>query len=434
MFDVLIKNATIITMQGIEHVLYNAWCGIEGKYITYLSENAPENTEAVRTINADGDILMPGLINCHAHTAMTVLRGFSDDCTLNDWLYNHIFPAEAKLDERAVSAGFSLGMAEMLSTGTVTFCDMYYYIDKLAHLADRAGMRCFISNGILSFDDDYEFEKDRAVIELKKLLQDDTLSDRVHVQASIHCERTSPTTAWDSAVSLAKEKGLAMHVHLSETAPDHDGCVKEYGITPAKRLSDHGVFDIPCVAAHCVHVTEDDMKLLAQKHVTAVHNPVSNLKLASGIADICKMRDLGVNVALGTDGASSNNTLDMFEDMKLAALLAKNKNGDPAAFTAYDALCLSTVNGAKALGLSDITGKIQCGYEADLILLDTNKLHRVPMHDPMSCVVYCLGGQDVYMTMVAGKILYENGVFHTLNPYDAVREVKEYVMPLISEK
>lgn len=431
MFDVLFKNATVITMTDEKEVLDGAFVGVVGEKIAYVSKETPEDTSARRTVDCRGDILMPGLVNCHAHTAMTLLRGFSDDSTLNDWLFNYIFPAESKFDLRAVEAGFKIGVAEMLSTGTTSFSDMYFYSDAMAAVADEIGIRACMSNGIIALSDDYEFEKDRAVTELLCMLQNKSFSNRIKPQVAIHCERTSSPDVWKKAVKLAKEYQLAIHVHLSETAVDHDSCVKEFSMTPARRLLEYGVFDVPVIAAHCVHVTEDDMKILAEKGVTAVHNPVSNLKLASGIADVCKMRDMGVNVALGTDGCSSNNTLDMFEDMKLSALLAKNIHGEPSAFTAYDALRLATVNGAKAQGNEGITGRIKENYAADMILINTHKLHRTPMYDAMSCAVYCLGGNDVYMTMVAGKVLYENGRFTTMDVEQAVRTATEYVMPLV---
>ena len=431
MFDILFKNATVITMCDENKVLYNAFCAVEGKKIVYISEKEPENACSKRVIDCRGDILMPGLINCHAHTAMTLLRGFSDDSTLNDWLFNHIFPAESKLDLKAVSAGFTLGAAEMLSTGTTTFCDMYFYSDETAKLADSFGMRACISNGVIALSNDYEFEEDRSVKELRTMLKDKSLSDRITPMASIHCERTSPPDVWEKAVKLAKENNLMMHIHLSETESDHMGCVNEYGITPAQRLEKYGVFDQKTTAAHCVHITEGDMELLARHGVSAVHNPVSNLKLASGIADICALREHGVNVALGTDGCSSNNTLDMFEDMKLAALLAKNKSRRPECFTAYDALKLATVNGAKAIGKENIIGKIKTGYEADLILIDTHNVRRTPMYDALSTAVYCLSGQDVYLTMVQGKVLYERGEFKTLDAENAIKTVNEYAVPMV---
>lgn len=431
MFDVLFKNAAIITMQGKDTVLKNAYCGVSGDVITYLGENAPADTSAHRTIDCKSNILMPGLINCHTHVAMTALRGISDDCTLNDWLFNHVFPAEGRMTEQIALSAFSLGMAEMLASGTTTFCDMYAYSDKAALLADKAGMRAFMSNGIIALSPDYSFEDDRSVKELRAMLADKTLSSRITPQVSIHCERTSPPEVWEKAVAIGHEYNLSMHIHLSEPYEDQENCVKEYGKTPARRLYEHGVFSLPTIAAHCVHITGDDMDLLAETGVTAVHNPVSNLKLASGIADIVRMRSHGMNVALGTDGCASNNTLDMFEEIKLAAMLAKTKTGDPSAFTAYDALCLATVNGAKALGASDRIGMIKEGMQADIILIDTHKPHRVPVYDPISSTVYCLGGSDVYLTMVAGHVLYENGAFATIDVERAMKETEQAVPVLL---
>lgn len=429
MFDILFKNATIITMDDAQKVLYNANCGVSGKKITYVGKNQP-SCGAKRTIDCKNNILMPGLINCHAHTAMTLLRGYCDDCSLNEWLFEHIFPAESRLDEKSVLSGFTLGVCEMLASGTTFFNDMYFYSDKAAKLADKIGIRGAFSNGVIALSDNYIFENDRAITELHSMLSE-SFSDRIAVQASIHCERTSPPHIWEKIVTLAKQYGLSLHIHLSETESDHNDCIKSYGMTPAQRLNQYGVFNVPTIAAHCVHLSQDDMRLLAQKQVTAVHNPVSNLKLASGIANIKQMLDMSVNVTLGTDGCSSNNTLDMFEDIKLAALLAKNKAGDSGAFSAYDALKLATVNGAKANGKENILGKICENFEADIILIDVHKLHRTPMHDPISTVVYCLGGNDVYMTLVQGKILYENGNFTTVDVNRAIETVNTHACKVI---
>ena len=430
MFDILFENATIITMTD-NGVIYNGCCAVEGHKIIYVGNKLPDCTDTKRVIDCKGNILMPGLINCHTHNAMTVLRGYSDDLSLNDWLFKHIFPAEAKLDYKSVEAGFTLGLAEMIASGTTAFCDMYFYSDKTAQIADKSGIRAVMSNSVIALSDDYDFDSDRAVTELYSMIENKALSDRIIPAAAIHCERTSPPWVWERESKIAKDYDLIMNIHLSETESDQNQCYEQYGKTPAEILNERGVFDTKTIAAHCVHLSESDMKLLADKGVTAVHNPVSNLKLASGVADVCKMIKFGVNVALGTDGCSSNNTLDMFEEMKAAALLAKNKSKAPENFTAPNAIELATVNGAKALGLENKTGKISPGLEADIILIDMSKLHRIPMYDAESSVVYCLGGGDVYMTMVQGKILYENGIFNTIDINSAIKTVKEYVMPIV---
>ncbi|HHT87314.1 MAG TPA: amidohydrolase [Clostridiales bacterium] len=429
MFDILFKNACIVTMNDSEPVIESGYLGVTGKKISYIGKAAP-NDKGKREIDCKGNILMPGLINAHTHTAMTLLRGVADDYTLNEWLFNHIFPIEAKLDSRATAIGFTLGVAEMLSYGVTSINDMYFFQNDIIRIAADIGIRGYFSNGIVALSPDYDFYKDRSIRETLEMLEYD-LPDRVKPQLSIHSERTSEPYVWDMAVEFAQKHNITMHIHLSETLSDHTECIKKHGKTPAEVLSEHGVFSVPTVAAHCVHVSESDMDIMAKYNVTAVHNPVSNLKLASGIADVVAMQRHGVNVALGTDGVCSNNSHDLFEEIKLSALLAKNKHSDPSLFTAYDALKLATVNGAKSQGNYGVTGQLIEGYEADIIMLDTQKVQNQPVHNPISSLVYTVTGKDCVLTMVQGKILYENGEFMTIDIEKALREMKEYALPLI---
>lgn len=431
MFDILFENATILTMDDLKPVLENGFLGITGKKITYLGEDKPDET-ANRVINCAGDVLMPGLVNAHAHTAMVILRGYADDLKLKEWLYDRVFPAEGRLDKRAACAGFKLGVAEMLSTGTTSFSDMYFFEADAARIASDTGIRARLCNAVLAPGDDFDFYSDRSILETLEMLSDNTLPhDRVRPQMGIHAEYTSSPDIWRQAVEFAKAHSLDMHVHLSETKREHDECIARHGITPARCFAENGVFDVPTIAAHCCHITDEDMGILAKYGVTAVHNPVSNLKLASGIADVPQMIKHGINVAIGTDGCCSNNTLDMFEDIKFAALLAKNLHGDPALMSAYDALKLATVNGARAQGFEGVTGQLKEGFDADLILISMDALSKRPVNDPVSGIVYCASGRDVYMTMVQGKLLYERGEFYTIDIEETLFEVEHYAAPLL---
>ncbi|NLB61046.1 MAG: amidohydrolase, partial [Clostridiales bacterium] len=423
------KNAVIVTMNDSEPVIDSGYLGVSGKKISYIGKECPKDS-AKREIDCKGNIIMPGLVNAHTHTAMTLLRGVADDYTLNDWLFNHILPIEAKLDSKATGIGFTLGVAEMLSFGVTSINDMYFFQNDIIKIAADIGIRGCFSNGIVAFSSDYDFYKDRSITDTLEMLEYD-LPDRVKPQLSIHSERTSEPFVWEKAVEFAHKHDLTMHIHLSETESDHIESIKKHGKTPAEVLQDHGVFSVPTVAAHCVHVSESDMDLMAKHKVTAVHNPVSNLKLASGIADVVTMQKHGVNVALGTDGVCSNNSHDCFEEIKLAALLAKNKHSDPSLFTAYDALKLATVNGAISQGNFGVTGQLIEGFEADIIMLDTQKIHNQPLHNPISSLVYTITGNDCVLTMVQGKILYENGEFTTIDIEKTLSEMKEYALPKI---
>ena len=254
---------------------------------------------------------------------------------------------------------------------------------------------------------------------------------RIKIEASIHAEYTSTYQLWDALAEYAINNGLQLQVHLSETKKEHDECVEKYGLTPAQVLDCHHVFDVPTVAAHCVHVTQEDMQLLAKRHVSAAHCPVSNLKLASGCADVLGMVKAGMNVCLGTDSVASNNNLDLFEEIKAAALMAKGKTGDPKALPAEAALMMATVCGARAQGRSAECGVIELGMDADLILLDFNQPHLIPCHNVLSQLVYAASGHDVALTMVRGKILYADGKYPTLDIAGALKELHDYAIPRV---
>lgn len=438
MFDILFSNITVITMDDARPVLQNAYVGVSGKHIMLVEDMSGTGAElkAKRVIDGTNKLIMPGLINSHTHTAMTLLRGYADDKVLQDWLYNFVLPAEARLDERALLSGQMLGYAEAIAGGTTSLTDMYFHVPACCERALEVGVRTNICNGPVSFDlDTYDFEKDRAVTELRELLKSYHMSGdgRIKADASIHAEYTSYPAIWEKVVDIAAQNDLNIHLHLSETKREHEECVKKYGKTPAGVFQEAGVFTRPVTAAHCVWVSDGDVDILASNGATAVHNPVSNLKLASGIAPVAKLLAKGVNVTLGTDGCSSNNTLDMFEEIKTAALLHKCTTGDPTVLSAYEALKLATVNGAKGQGRADTVGVIKEGMEADIIMLDMDKPHLCPSYDPVSTVVYCARGGDVALTMVQGKILYENGEYKTLDIQKVTREAIDYGVKKILE-
>ena len=427
MFDTLIKNALIIPMTG-RGKFFRGSIGISAGYIDYVGTDEPE---AKKVIDAGGRIVMPGLINAHAHTAMCVMRGYADDYPLNDWLYKKVFPVEARLDERAIVAGAALGMAEMLRTGTTSFSDMYFCQPAVAMEADRIGMRANLCNAVLAIGDDYDFDSDRAVIETLSMIPEWGGSGRIRADVAIHGEYTSSPEIWAKVHDWAVKYGMVTQLHLAETRAECEGALERHGCTAAEAFYKHGVFDTPVLAAHGVWLTEADMALLAEKGVSVAHCPVSNLKLGSGMANVAALQRAGVNVCLGTDGACSNNSLDLFEEMKLAALLAKGEALDPTAVDAYSALEMATVNGAKAQGREGEVGRIAEGYEADIIMLDSLAPHLQPLYDPISTVVYSARGSDVCMTMIAGRVLYRDGEWLTLDIKKAVEDVKAFAVPIV---
>lgn len=436
MLDYLIKNAAIITMDDSRPLIKSGCIGISDGKIAFVCEEIepdPNKSAAKRLIDAHGSIVMPGLINTHAHTAMCIMRGFADDMKLDEWLFEHVFPVESRLSERAVLAGVRLGIAEMLASGTTSFSDMYMHEPQTAQIVLESGIRANLSNGVIALGEDYSFEGDRAVRELRELLSDWHGADngRILADAAIHAEYTSPPWVWEQMHALARENGLITQLHLSETKKERDECMLRHGgRSPVRVFFDHGILDTPVLAAHGVWLDEDDIELLKQKQVSIAHCPVSNLKLASGAAHVKQLIERGVNVSLGTDGCASNNSHDLFEEIKLASLLCKGINLDPTVLPAYAALKLATVNGAKAQGRRNL-GMLKEGYDADLIMLNTNSPHMRPIYDPISTAVYSARGSDVCLTMVRGMILYENGEFKTIDIERALYDVEHTAVPIV---
>ncbi len=428
MLDTLIKNAVLLPMTAPGEVIYGANVGIKDGKTVFIGR---DEAEAASVIDAAGRLVMPGLINAHAHTAMCVMRGYADDYSLKAWLYDKVFPVEARLDERAIVAGAELGIAEMLRFGTTSFSDMYFCQPAVAKAAERIGIKANLCNAVLALGDSYVFEKDRAVIETEELLKEYGAKGPIRADVSIHAEYTSPPEIWRRVHAWAKETGVVTHIHLSETKSEHEECIARRGMTPAAAFAANGVMDTPVLFAHGVWLSGDDMRLIAESSASVAHCPVSNLKLGSGVADVHAMIENGVNVCLGTDGVCSNNSLDLFEEIKLAALLAKGKNLDPTALPAYEALKMATVNGAKAQGREGETGVIAPGYDADIIMINTDAPHLRPIYDPISAAAYSVQGADVAMTMVMGRVLYKDGEWLTLDVEKAVREVEEYAVPIV---
>lgn len=431
--DYLFQNATVLTMCDERPVLQNGFVGVAGGKVVYVGETAPEEP-AVRTVDCRGKFLLPGLVNAHAHTAMCLMRGYADDYTLQTWLYEKVFPVEARLDERAILAGVRLGFAEMLRTGTTSASDMYFREPAVAALALECGMRVSLSNAVLAFDEaTYDPEKDRAIQETRALIRDfhGAGNGRIRADAAIHAEYTSYPAVWRYVTDIARENGLVLQVHVSETKKEHEECLARRGVTPTRALYDAGVFEAKVLAAHGVWLSDEDMDIFAEAGASVAHCPISNLKLGSGIARLAEMKRHGMNVALGTDGCCSNNTHDLFEEVKLAALLQKGVSGDPTCVTAYESLKMATVGGAKAQGRENEIGRIVEGFDADLILIGADSPILRPVYDPISTTVYSATGRDVCLTMVQGRILYENGQFTTIDVEQAMHEVEHYAVPIV---
>ena len=417
MLDTLIKNVTAVTMDDEGHLYSDAYIAIKDGKISYIGTEAPQE-QAEKIIDGRGMIAMPGLVNTHSHAAMSLMRGYADDYVLQEWLNDHVFPIEGKLVGDDVYWAMLWAQAEMLATGTIAYTDMYMHLPKMAQAAVDGGLYANISNGAMCFNPaGYCFDTDGITGQNREVLERFHQADngRVKLDVSIHAEYTSFPGLWQDFSAYAAENGLNMHIHLSETRAEHENCIAKYGKTPAAILAENGVFNTRATAAHCVWVSDADMDLLREKQVTVAHNPVSNLKLASGIAPVARMLEKGVNVALGTDGVCSNNNHDLFEEIKLAALLQKGISGDPRLVPAQQALKMATRAGAFAQGREQEIGQLKEGFDASLILVDTGKPGLYPVHNPVSTLAYSARGGDVYLTMIRGKVLYENGIYTALD-------------------
>ena len=427
----LLKHCDILADQGAGfRCLENAWLGIDGDTIDYIGTEKPQAPYDQEKDMTDR-LLLPGLINCHNHSPMVLLRGVGSDLSLQEWLFGKIMPIEDKLTAEDIKVGNQLALLEMLSTGTTSYSDMYFEPQTAVENALACGIKANISRPVQCFDKNESYAGNFRARESIQLFQDfhGAGDGRVRIDFSVHAEYTCFEHIVGPYSADCKALGGRMHIHLSETKKEHDECVEKYGKTPARWFYDLGTFDSPTFAAHCVWVTEEDMALMLEKGVSPVHNPTSNMKLGSGFAPVQRMLDLGLNVALGTDGAASNNNLNMLEELHLAAVLHNGYHRDPTILKPAQLLAMATRNGARLQGRED-TGELAVGKKADIIALDLTKPHLYPNLDPLALTVYSAQGGDVAMTMVDGKVLYENGEFLTLDRERILHDAKAAVKRL----
>ena len=375
----------------------------DGKRIVYLAEDHPGPlAEGAERISGKGLLFMPGLVNTHGHAAMTLLRGYADDMALQDWLQNKIWPMEARFTAADVRAGAELAAVEMLKSGTTAFVDMYDHMGEVAQVVGQSGLRGVLARGVIGLCSEAE---QRAKLEDAISFARDwngKADGRIRVMMSPHAPYTCPPKFFERFVEAAHELDLPMHTHMSETAAEVEQNVRDYGARPVEHLDRLGMFSRPSLVAHAVHLNDDEIALLAERGVAVSHNPASNLKLASGVARVPDMLRAGVTVSLGTDGAASNNNLDIFDEMRLAALIHKGVSGDPTAVPAYEALKLGTVYGAKAIWLSDEIGVLKPGMRADIIAVDIDQPQYYPRTDLISHLIYAGSGRDVRHVWIDG--------------------------------
>lgn len=398
---------------------------VKGDRIAYIGDKPPAEP-CGREYDGRGKLLMSGFFNAHAHSPMTLMRGYGENLALQDWLTKKIFPFEDKLDSNAVYWGTMLAMAESLKFGIVSTSDMYYFCEDMAEAVAECGAKSNISRSVTNITG----EDPQTLTSMKENTDfynkyHNTADGRIRVDMSLHGEYTSDARTARVLADCARDAGdVIMHVHLSETKLENEECKQRHGMTPAAYMEKMGLFDVPALAAHCVYAEDDDMDIFRAKGVTVATNPVSNMKLASGVCNASKVIDKGVNLAIGTDSVASNNSLNFIEEMKTLAISSKVYYADPTLIKPKDALRAATSGGAMAQGRTD-SGILKVGNKADLIVLDISGPNMHPVHSLINNIVYSCSGGEVIMTMVDGNVLYENGIYSLIDIEKTVYEVEK---------
>ena len=420
---ILIKNALILSPNNFEEKKQSLL--IKNDLIAEISDEIDESN-VDKIIDGEGKVLLPGFVNTHTHLSMTLFRGLADDLSLDTWLNDHIWPMEANLNGDYCYAGALLGAVELIKSGTTTFSDMYFYMEDVARAVDEAGIRAVLSYGMIDFGD-----AERREAEIKENLTlfencNGMADGRIKVFFGPHSPYTASEELLIKVRQLADEYNMGIHIHVSETQKEINDVSEEKGLRPFEYLDKIGFLGPDVVAAHSVWLSDEEIEIIKKHDVKISHNPCSNMKLASGIAPVSKLMENDICVSIGTDGASSNNNLDLIEELKTASLLQKVSTLDPNVLNSHEAIAMGTSKGAEALGLADEIGSIEVGKKADIILIDTNSANMVPDSSTLtSNIIYSANGSNVDTTICNGKILMENKKLTVLDEqeiYDKARE------------
>lgn len=427
----LINNISIIPVAGTTQIIEKGFIVIEDNIIADMGSGEAKATGYDLVIDGENQVVLPGFINTHTHAAMTLLRSYADDLPLMEWLETKIWPLEDKLTAEDIYWGTMLAIVEMIKSGTTTFADMYFYMDEVAKAVESSGIRACLSRGMVGVGP----QSEQAITDSINLVDKwhNQGDGRITIMLGPHAPYTCPPEYLQRVAALASELKVGIHIHVAETSGEVADTVREYGKTPVKLLQDAGLFGSHVLAAHCVHLSDDDITILAESGAGIAHNPESNMKLASGIAPVPKLLAAGIPVALGTDGASSNNNLDMLQEMRTCALLHKVNSMDPTVLPAYKALEMATVNGAQALGLDNQIGKLQKGYKADMIIINLEAAHQIPRYDIVANLVYAGQASDVDTVIIDGKIVMKNRQIVTLNEAEVINKVKKIAARLMTQ-
>ncbi|GGI55271.1 TRZ/ATZ family hydrolase [Oxalicibacterium solurbis] len=397
----------------------------QGAIVALLpQQEADERYRANCTVRLDEHVLLPGLVNAHGHAAMTLLRGYADDKPLDDWLNNHIWPAEKKwVSADFVRDGTELAIAEMIRSGTTCFSDMYFFSEEIAQAAEAAQMRCQVSFPILDFLTAWGSGPEDYLAKGLALEEKMRSHPLVSVGFGPHAPYTVSDRWLEKVAMLAQQRNMTMQIHLHETASEVEESMRQHGMRPIQRVKNLGLLTSHTQCVHMTQIDDSDIALLQQSGAHVIHCPESNLKLASGFCPVDRLQQAGINVALGTDGAASNNDLDMFGEMKMAALLAKTVSGNAAALDAHAALRMATLNGAKALGIDKLVGSLEVGKRADIAAVSLGDLDLQPVYKPESHLVYASVGHRVTHVWVDGKCLFEDRILKTIDAHEIRNKV-----------
>lgn len=433
MGSILVQGATIVTMESHDSVINDGEVAISGDIIISVGPrgSAPVGYKFNRIINGEGMVAIPGFVNCHTHAAMTLLRSYADDMPLMKWLSERIWPVEARLQPEDIYWGSMLCCLEMIKSGATTFADMYFEMDKVAEAVEKSGMRACLARGMIGVAPTAQKAIDESVSFVEEW--HGRAGGRIKTMFGPHAPYTCPPEYMKKVVELAGRHNVGIHVHVAETRDEIQQIKDSYGTSPVKYLDSLGVFELPVLAAHCVHLDSDDIKILADKKAGVAHCPESNMKLASGVAPVTEMLKAGVVVGLGTDGAASNNNLDLLEEMRSATLLQKVSTGDPLALPSFQALTMATSGGAAALGLNDV-GMLKPGMKADLVLVDFRRPHLYPRHDLIAHLVYAAQSADVDTVIINGEIVMEGRRVLTMDEEEVMAGAQRCAMRLVGEK
>ena len=432
--DLIILGDTIITMDAMGAILENGAVAVDDGVILAVGPAAQITAEysAMETLDGENRIVMPGLINGHSHAAMTLFRGIADDLTLMDWLNNYIFPSEVQfVDSELVRIGTELACWEMIRGGTTTFVDMYYYPETVAEVVDSCGMRALVSATVIDQrSPDAESAADSIQKGIEFIGRWKNKNSRITPIFGPHSNYTLNAEQLQAVRAAATEYGVGISIHMSESPFELQYSKDTFGKTSVEFYESIGFLDGPTIAAHMIWPTAVEIPILVERKIGVIHNPTSNMKIASGISPIVEMLQAGVHIGLGTDGAASNNDLDMWEEMRLAALLQKVDRMNPTVMPASTVLGMATSGGAIAIGLGDAVGSVEVGKRADIIQVAFDDVHHVPTYDVISHLVYVTDEQDVASVVVDGKVLMRNGEMLTIDTERVTAEAKALALKI----